>query len=430
LQQHIGYEFLLGKNMTNTANINKGALQGIRVLDLSRILAGPWSTQIFADMGADVIKVERPGVGDDTRHWGPPFLKDKDGNDTKEASYYLSANRGKRSITIDITTAAGQQLIRELVAHCDVLVENFKVGGLAAYGLDYASLKLINEKLVYCSITGFGQDGPYAHKPGYDFIAQGMGGLMSITGEADDKPGGGPQKVGVAFADLMTGMYATVGVLGALFSAQNTGKGQQVDIALLDVQVATMANQIHSYLITGKALPRYGNAHASIVPYQVFATCNSHIILAVGNDRQFKQFCDVAEHPELAADPRYSTNPQRLLHRDELCQKLADIIAHKSKDFWITTLEAAGVPCGPIDDVAEVCENPQILSRGLIRDLQHPTAGTVPTVGNPLKLSGTPLHMEQGPPLLGQHTQDILRELLNYNEEELAAAIEGPCRNS
>jgi len=416
--------------MTNHSISNTGALQGIRVLDLSRILAGPWATQIFADMGADVIKVERPGSGDDTRHWGPPFLKDRDGNDTEEASYYLSANRGKRSITLDITSEAGQQLIRELVPHCDILVENFKVGGLAAYGLDYASLSAINEKLVYCSITGYGQDGPYAHKPGYDFIAQGMGGLMSITGEADDKPGGGPQKVGVAFADLMTGMYATVGVLGALFEAQNSGKGQHVDVALLDVQVATLANQIHNYLITGNVPHRYGNAHSNIVPYQVFATSDSHIILAVGNDEQFRRFCEIAEHPEIANDSRYSTNSQRLNYREELCAKLAHIIQQKDKGFWITALEESSVPCGPIDNIAEVCENPQILSRGLRRDLRHPTAGTVPTIGNPLKLSRTPIRMEQGPPLLGQHTEEVLREVLDYDAESLDAALAGPCATS
>lgn len=413
--------------MTNATVSDNPPLHGIRVLDLSRILAGPWATQIFADMGADVIKVERPGSGDDTRHWGPPFLKDKAGNDTEEASYYLSANRGKRSITVDITSAAGQDLIRELVPHCDILVENFKVGGLCAYGLDYASLSSINEKLVYCSITGYGQDGPYAHKPGYDFIAQGMGGLMSITGEADDKPGGGPQKVGVAFADLMTGMYATVGVLGALFEAQRSGKGQQIDIALLDVQVTTLANQIHNYYITGDVPQRYGNAHSNIVPYQVFATNDSHIILAAGNDSQFQRFCDIAGHPDIAGDPRYSTNSQRLVYRDELCEKLADIIRQKTKGFWISALEEANVPCGPIDNIAEVCENPQILSRGLCRNLPHPTAGTVPTIGNPLKLSRTPIKMEQGPPLLGEHTEEILREVLDYEGDQLDAAIAGPC---
>ena len=404
-----------------------GPLTGVRVLDLSRILAGPWSTQILADMGADVIKVERPGTGDDTRHWGPPFLRDKEGGETKEASYYLSANRGKRSITIDITCDAGQALIRELVDHCDILIENFKVGGLDAYGLDYASLAKINRNLVYCSITGFGQTGPYAHKPGYDFIIQGMGGLMSITGEADDKPGGGPQKVGVAFADLMTGMYATVGILGALYEAQRSGCGQHVDVALLDVQVATLANQIHNYQITGKVPHRYGNAHSNIVPYQVFATSDSHIILAVGNDDQFQRFCSTAEHPEIAADSRYSTNPQRLIHRDELCIRLAEIIVEKSKQFWINSLDAVGVPCGPIDNIAEVCENPQIISRGLKLDLAHPTAGTVPSIANPLKLSRTPLQMKNGPPLLGQHSAEILEDVLGYNGDQLDFTLRAAC---
>ena len=404
-----------------------GPLSGVRVLDLSRILAGPWSTQILADMGADVIKVERPGTGDDTRTWGPPFLRNREGGETKEASYYLSANRGKRSITVDITCEAGQALIKELVVHCDILIENFKVGGLAAYGLDYASLDEINKKLVYCSITGFGQTGPFAHKPGYDFIIQGMGGLMSITGEADDKPGGGPQKVGVAFADLMSGMYATVGILGALYEAQRSGYGQHVDVALLDVQVATLANQIHNYQITDKVPHRYGNAHSNIVPYQVFTTSDSHIILAVGNDGQFQRFCSAADHPELSTDSRYSTNPQRLINREELCNRLAEIIIEKPKKFWIEVLDAAGVPCGPIDNIAEVCENPQIISRELIRDLNHPTAGTVPTIGNPLKLSRTPLQMVNGPPLLGQHSAEILQDVLGYSGDQLDHTLRAAC---
>lgn len=414
----------------NTTGDKTEVLSGVRVLDLSRILAGPWSTQILADMGADVIKVERPDVGDDTRTWGPPFLKNEQGNDTLEASYYLSANRGKRSITVDITSQAGQDLLRELVAHCDILVENFKLDGLKAYGLDYESLSAINEKLVYCSITGFGQTGPYAHRPGYDFIIQGMGGLMSITGEADDKPGGGPQKVGVAVADLMTGMYATVGILGALYEAQSSGKGQHIDVALLDVQVTMLANQIHNYLISDKVPHRYGNAHSNIVPYQVFASSDSHIILAVGNDGQFKRFCDVAGHPELAQDARYATNPARLQHREELCARLADIIAGQSKAFWMEQLEANNVPCGPIDDIDEVCQNPQVLSRGLQLELPHPEAGTVPSIGNPLKLSRSPLQMENAPPLLGQHTEAILRDVLNYTDEQIAQQLENACKTS
>jgi crotonobetainyl-CoA:carnitine CoA-transferase CaiB-like acyl-CoA transferase len=405
-----------------------GALEGVRVLDLSRILAGPWSTQILADMGAEVIKVERPGSGDDTRHWGPPWLKDVDGEDTGEASYYLSTNRGKRSITIDITSATGQQLIRELVVHCDILVENFKVGGLKAYGLDYDTLAALNPKLVYCSITGFGQTGPYAHRPGYDFIIQGMGGLMSITGEADDKPGGGPQKVGVAVADLMTGMYATVGILGALYEAQRSGQGQHIDVALLDVQVAALANQVHNYLLSGITPHRYGNAHANIVPYQVFASSDSHIILAVGNDRQFAAFCRVAGCAELASDPRYATNPQRLAHREELCALLADIIRQHDKAYWIDQLEAASVPCGPIDNIAEVCNNPQLLARGMQVELSHSSAGTVPIIGSPLKLSRTPVSLEAGPPLLGEHTESVLREVLGYGDEKLAQVIAEACR--
>lgn len=403
------------------------SLRGVRVLDLSRILAGPWSTQILADLGADVIKVERPGSGDDTRHWGPPFLRDTEGNDTAEASYYLSANRGKRSISIDITSEEGQHLIRELVSHCDILVENYKVGGLAAYGLDYASLARVNPRLVYCSITGFGQTGPYAQRPGYDFIIQGMGGLMSITGEADDKSGGGPQKVGVAFADLMTGMYATVGILAALFEARRSGVGQHIDVALLDVQVATLANQIHNYLISGDTPHRHGNAHSNIVPYQVFATSDSHIILAVGNDQQFARFCEVAGCPDLAANPKYTTNPQRLLHREELCDYLAQVIASRSKRDWIENLEAAEVPCGPIDDIDEVCSNPQVVSRQMQLELDHPLAGKVNVIGSPLKLSRTPVLQQNAPPLLGQHSEEILREVLGFDQAAVAQALEQAC---
>ena len=397
------------------------ALGHIRVLDLSRVLAGPWCAQNLADLGADVIKIERPGVGDDTRAWGPPYARDADGNATTEAAYYLSANRGKRSVTVDIASAPGQALLRELVLHCDVVLENFKVGHLARYGLDVASLRAIKPDLVYCSITGFGQDGPYAHRAGYDFLIQGMGGLMSVTGERDALPGGGPQKAGVALTDLMTGMYATVAVLAALTHRDRTGEGQHIDMALLDTQVAMLANVGSNFLNTGKPPQRWGNAHANIVPYQTFACTDGHIIVAAGNDSQYQKFVEAGGRPALAHDPLFATNPLRVQHRDALVPQLAAMVAERSRAEWIALLEAVGVPCGPINDIAEVFDNPQVQARGLAIDLPHPTAGTVTLVRSPMRLSATPAGSDLPPPLLGQHTDAVLAEVLGKSAAEIAA---------
>ena len=396
-------------------------LEGIRVLDLSRILAGPWCTQNLADLGADVIKVERPGAGDDTRHWGPPYLKDGQGQDTAEAAYYLSANRNKRSLEADMATPQGAALIRELAAHSDILVENFKVGGLRKYGLDYDSLKADNPGLIYCSITGFGQTGPYASRPGYDFMIQGMGGLMSITGERDDLPGGGPQKAGVAVADLMTGMYSTVGILAALHERGRSGLGQHIDMALLDCQVAMMANQNLNYMTSGQAPRRAGNAHQNLVPYQVFAASDGHLIVAVGNDSQFRNYCRVIGLPELSDDPRFATNPQRVQNRDALVPLLAERMETGERDYWLAELEAAGVPAGPINTLDQVYQDPQVQAREMRRELPHPTAGTVPVAASPLKLSGSPVQYRRPAPLLGEHTRQVLAERLGLSDEEIQA---------
>jgi len=400
------------------------SLDGIRILDLSRVLAGPWCTQTLADLGADVIKIERPGTGDDTRTWGPPFLKDADGADT-EAAYYLGTNRNKRSVTCDIAQPAGQALVRELAAHCDVFVENFKVGDMARYGLDYASLKAINPRLVYCSVTGFGQNGPYAERAGYDYAIQGMGGLMSVTGERDDL-GGGPQKVGVAVADLMTGMYATVAILAALRHAEKTGEGQQVDMALLDTQVAMLANLGANYLVSGKAPGRAGNAHQNIVPYQVFEVApaadgsKDHLILAVGNDSQYAKFCAVANIPELASNPLFATNRNRVQNRAKLVPILEAVMKTRSKADWLAALEAAKVPCGAINNLAEVFADPQIAARGMVTEWQHPVKDDLKLVSSPMRLSATPVRTDLPPPLLGQHTEQVLRELLNYSDAKLS----------
>lgn len=397
------------------------ALAHIRVLDLSRVLAGPWCSQNLADLGADVIKIERPGAGDDTRAWGPPYAKDAEGKDTLEAAYYLSANRGKRSLTVDIASAEGQALLRELVAHCDVVLENFKVGHLKRYGLDYDALKAIKPDLVYCSITGFGQDGPYAHRAGYDFLIQGMGGLMSVTGERDDLPGGGPQKAGVALTDLMTGMYATVAVLAALTHRDRSGEGQHIDMALLDTQVAMLANVGSNYLNSGKPPKRWGNAHANIVPYQTFACADGHIIVATGNDGQYQKFVEAGGQPQLGSDPRFATNPLRVQNRDQLVPLLADMVKLKKRDEWIALLEEKGVPCGPINDVGEVFANEQVVAREMAIDLPHPSAGQVKLVRNPIRMSATPATSAMAPPLLGQHTDEVLREVLGRSEDEIAA---------
>jgi len=387
-------------------------LEGIRVLDLSRILAGPWCTQNLADLGADVIKVERPHTGDDTRHWGPPYLKDGAGNDTTEAAYYLSANRNKRSLEADIATSEGAALIRELVVHSDILVENFKVGGLRKYGLDYDSLKAINPRLIYCSVTGFGQDGPCAQLPGYDFMIQGLGGLMSITGERDDLPGGGPQKAGVAVTDIITGMYATVAVLAAIQERHRSGLGQHLDIALLDCHVAMLANQNSNFFTSGKAPQRAGNAHQNVVPYQVFAASDGHLIVATGNESQYRAYCNAIGAPALGEDPRFATNRLRVTNREELIALLTDIMKQGPRDEWIRKLEAAGVPCGPINNIEQTFDHPQVKARQLRRELPHPLGGTAPVTASPLRFSASPVTYRKAPPMLGEHTQEILREVL------------------
>ncbi len=399
-------------------------LAGVRILDLSRVLAGPWCTQTLADLGADVIKIERPmkdGVGgDDTRGWGPPFLKDRDGQDTAEAAYYLGTNRNKRSITVDIAQPEGQALIRRLAGQCDVFIENFKVGDMARYGLDADSLRTLYPRLVYCSVTGFGQTGPYRERAGYDYAIQGMGGLMSVTGERDDLPGGGPQKVGVAVADLFTGMYATVAILAALRHRDATGQGQAVDMALLDTQVAMLANLGANYLVTGVAPGRIGNAHQNIVPYQVFETSDGHLILAVGNDSQFAKFCHVAGCPELAQDPRFIKNADRVRHRATLVPLLTDILKRRKKYDWLPALEAAKVPCGAINNLAEVFADPHVQARAMTVPMPHPLTDTLQLVASPMKLSATPVQYRRPPPLLGEHTDEVLREL-GWSADELAA---------
>ncbi len=398
-----------------------GALSHIRVLDLTRVLAGPWCAQTLADFGADVIKVERPGAGDDTRHWGPPYLKDADGADTAEAAYYLAANRNKRSVTIDIATPEGQRIVRELAAQSDVVLENYKVGQLKKYGLDYDTLRAVKPDLVYCSITGFGQTGPYAHRAGYDFIVQGIGGFMSITGERDGEPGGGPQKAGVAIADLATGLYSTIAVLAALAHRDRTGEGQYIDMALLDVQVALLANMNTNFLASGKPPVRWGNAHPNIVPYQTFQTSDGWIIVAVGNDGQFRKFVEAGGRPELADDERFATNPSRVRHRDTLVPILAEMVKARGKADWIGALEAAGVPCGPINDLDEVFDNEQVVARGMQVALPHPCGADVKLVRNPIRMSATPPDARTAPPLLGAQTEEVLRDMLGYDDERIAA---------
>ncbi len=397
------------------------ALAGVRVLDLSRVLAGPWCTQTLADLGADVIKVERPAAnghlgGDDTRGWGPPFLKNTAGDDTAEAAYYLGANRNKRSITVDIAGEAGQALIRRMAQHCDVLVENYKVGDMARYGLDAQCLLALNPRLVYCSITGFGQTGPYRDRAGYDFAVQGMGGLMSVTGPSraeidDQQPGGGPQKVGVAVADLFTGMYASTAILAALRHRDLTGQGQTIDMALLDTQVAMLANLGANYLVTGVAPQRAGNAHQNIVPYQVFEVADGHLILAVGNDSQFVKFCDVAGLRDLPRDPRFARNEGRVRHRATLVPLLAAMMKTRIRADWLAALEAARVPCGPINDLAQVFADPQVQARAMTVQMPHPLSDSVRLVASPMRLSATPVQYRLAPPLLGQHTAEVLAEL-------------------
>jgi crotonobetainyl-CoA:carnitine CoA-transferase CaiB-like acyl-CoA transferase len=407
--------------MAMNDTLQPGALQGVRVLDLSRVLAGPWAGQLLADLGADVVKVERPGAGDDTRAWGPPWLNDPEGHSTGESAYYLSANRNKRSVTIDIATAEGQQLVRQLAGKADVVLENFKVGGLAQYGLDYAGLKAVNPRLVYCSITGFGQSGPYASRAGYDFLIQGMGGLMSLTGRPDGTQGAGPMKVGVALTDIMTGLYATVAVLAALKRREQSGEGQHIDLALLDVQIASLANQAANYLVGDVVPKRMGNAHPNIVPYQEFPTADGYMIVAVGNDSQFANLCKTLGKPEWSSDERFSTNPQRVKHRSELIALIHGMTVRRTTDEWVAAMEAAGVPCGPINTLDRVFADPQVQARGVRIEMPHPLGRDVALVANPIRLSESPVQYRRAPPTLGQHTEEVLSDWLGTTATELDA---------
>jgi len=386
-------------------------LSNLKVLDLSRILAGPWASQILADLGADVIKVERPGQGDDTRSWGPPFLKDEQGQDTADGAYFIATNRGKRSITVDLQTPEGQALIRTLCRDADVVLENYKVGTLARMGLDYESLSSINPRLVYCSVTGFGQTGPRAAEPAYDFLIQAMGGLMSVTGERDDKPGGGPQKVGVPIVDLTTGVYAALGIVAALLRRSQTGQGEYIDVAMLDVQVGLLANQAMNFLLGNRVPRRTGTAHPNIQPQRTFACADGDIVIVVGNDAQFATLCGMLGRPELARDPRYLTNSQRVKNQADLDPILDAIFAAQPRAHWLDALKQAGVPAGSINTVPEVFEDPQVVHRNMLRRLPHPAAGSVPQVMNPLRFGNSALRADSAPPLLGQHTEDVLAEL-------------------
>ena len=394
----------------------KGALSHIRVLDLSRVLAGPWAGQTLGDLGADVIKVERPGTGDDTRLWGPPYLKDSQGQVTSDSAYYLCTNRNKKSITVDFTRPEGRVLVRELAKTCDVVIENFKTGSLAQYGLDYVSLKAINPRIVYCSITGFGQTGPYAHRAGYDFLIQGMGGLMSITGRPDGEEGAGPVKVGVAMTDIMTGLYASTSILAALSARELSGVGQYIDLALLDVQVACLANQSMNYLYSGNSPKRMGNAHPNTVPYQDFPTADGHMILAIGNDGQFAKFCAAAERAQWAQDPRFRTNSARVTHRSQLIPLMREVTLERTTTDWIALLENEGVPCGPINTIADVFSDPHVQARGMHIEMSHPVAGEIPLVASPIRLSDTPVQYRTAPPQLGQDTRQVLSEVLGLSQ--------------
>jgi crotonobetainyl-CoA:carnitine CoA-transferase CaiB-like acyl-CoA transferase len=397
-----------------------GPLSHIRVLDLSRVLAAPWTGQNLADLGAEVIKIERPLKGDDSRAYGPPWLKDPNGRETKESAYFAAANRGKKSITIDLSKTEGQDIVRLLAAGSDVLLENYKYGDLARYRLGYEDLKAINPRLIYCSVTGFGQTGPYRERPGYDFMIQGMGGLMSITGERDDLPGGGPQRVGVPVVDIMTGMYATIAVCAAIAHRAETGIGQHLDLALLDTQIAFLANQAMNYLATGEVPGRIGNAHPNIVPYQTFKTADGDIILACGNDNLFNKFCEVAGCQHLATDERFATNGKRVENRAVLTPLLAEVFAKRTTRDWVETLEAAGVPNGPINNLKQVFEEPQVIARGVKIELEHPSAGRVPLVASPMRFSATPLEYKRAPPTLGQDTDEILRDILGMDAPAIA----------
>jgi len=401
------------------SSLRSAPLAGIRVLDLSRVLAGPWCSQMLADLGADVVKVERPVHGDDTRTWGPPYLRDAADRDTGEAAYFLCANRNKRSIAIDLATPAGQAVVKDLARKADVVLENFKPGGLAKYGLDAASLRAIAPRLVYCSISGFGQTGPYANRAGYDFLIQAMGGLMSITGRGQDEPGAGPQKAGVALADILTGLYSTIAIQAALSERSRSGLGQHIDLALFDVQIACLANQASNFLVGGQVPQRMGNAHPNIVPYQDFPTADGDMILAIGNDQQFARFCTVAGHPEWARDVRFSSNPQRVAHRNILIPLLRQTTVTRTTAEWISALESQAVPCGPINAVDQVFADPQAIARGMRIEMPHPQAGSVSLVANPIRFSETPVSYRLPPPTLGQHTDAVLADWLGLDAAQL-----------
>ena len=398
-----------------------GPLQNLRVLDLTRTLAGPWATQSLADLGAEVIKVERPGIGDETRTWGPPWLRDREGRETRESAYFLSTNRGKKSVTVDLAQPAGRKLVRDLAARSDVLVENFKVGDLARFGLAYEDVRRVHPGIVYCSVTGFGQTGPHASRPAYDLVLQGMGGLMSITGERDDRPGGGPQRVGIAVTDVITGMYAALAIAAAIAHRERTGAGQYIDLALFDSIVAFCSNQILSYWCSGLVPSRHGNAHPNIVPYEVFRAADRAIVLAVGNDGQFAAFCRVAGRAELATDPRFRTNPDRVRNREILVPRVAEIVRERSSGDWVHALTEAGVPCGLVNDLSQVFEDPQAVHRGLQIEIPHPAGVPCPTVASPMRFSATPVAYEIPPPLLGQHTREVLGGILGLSRAELDA---------
>ena len=396
-----------------------GALDDIKVVDLSRVLAGPWSTQNLADLGADVIKIERPGVGDDTRSWGPPFVSHTEG-DAQDAAYFFCANRNKRSLTLDFTTDKGREILIKLIAQADVLIENYKVGGLKKYGLDYESLSRINPRLIYCSITGFGQDGPYADRPGYDALVQAMGGLMSVTGEPDDVPGGGPQKVGVAVVDILTGLYATNAILAALLHRAKSNQGQHIDIALLDVQVAALANQSGNYLLSGSVPLRMGSAHPSIVPYQPFACADGHVMLAIGNDGQFTSLCRAAGQAAIASDERFATNAMRVRHRAELLEVLTPLMRQHGVERWCELAQQEGFPCGPINTIDRVFRDPQVRAREMQIQMNSPSYGALDLVASPMRLSASPVSYRRAPPSLGQDTQEVLRDL-DYSDDEIAS---------
>jgi crotonobetainyl-CoA:carnitine CoA-transferase CaiB-like acyl-CoA transferase len=397
-----------------------GPLAHVRVLDLSRVLAGPWAGQNLADLGAEVIKVERPKVGDDSRAFGPPWIRDKAGRETKDSAYFTSANRGKKSITVNVSKPEGQALVRALARECDVLIENYKHGDLARYGLGYDDIRSVNPRLIYCSVTGFGQTGPYRERPGYDFMIQGMGGMMSVTGEPDSAPGGGPQRAGVPIADIITGMYASIAICAALANRAETGKGQHLDLALLDSQIALLAYQNTNYFSTGKPPKRIGNLHPNIVPYQPFKSSDGEVIVACGNDNLFRKFCDAAGHPALASDPRFVTNGKRVENRAEMTRLIQEIFGRKTTAEWLELLESAGVPNGPINNIAQVFEEPQVKARGVRIELDHAAAGKLPLVASPMRFSETPLEYGLAPPLLGEHTDEVLRGLLGKSDAEIS----------